>query len=210
MKDKRFWKSILLFLGGQSLLYFIIKFFQVDYHTFDMGIDNKIPFIPQFIIIYNLFYPFLFLCFLNIFNKDKVVYDKGIIAGIMGYLIANIIFLIYPVEMIRPDITNINMDILTKFILKLTYKFDNPAINCLPSIHCLFCFQSIYSTVNCNHLSKNKKIIISVIALLIIISVLFVKQHYVIDMIGAFIIFIIVNIIVELGYQRVYKNTNFR
>ena len=203
MKDKRFWKSIIAFLGGQVLLYTIIKLFQDNYHTFNMGIDNRIPFIPYFIYIYNMFYPFLFICFLNLFNKDKITYDKGIIAVIMGYLIANIIFIIYPVEMIRPDISNINMDDLTRFVVELTYKSDNPAINCLPSLHCLFCFQSIYSTIRCNNLGIIKKIIISIIALLIIISVLFVKQHYVIDMVVAFIIFIIINVIVELGYRKI-------
>jgi len=203
MKDKRFWKSIIAFLGGQVLLYTIIKLFQDNYHTFNMGIDNRIPFIPYFIYIYNMFYPFLFICFLNLFNKDKITYDKGIIAVIMGYLIANIIFIIYPVEMIRPDISNINMDALTRFVVELTYKSDNPAINCLPSLHCLFCFQSIYSTIRCNNLGIIKKIIISIIALLIIISVLFVKQHYVIDMAVAFIIFIIINVIVELGYRKI-------
>ncbi len=205
MNDKRFWKSILLLLGGQSLLYNIIKLFQSDYHVFNFGIDNSIPFIPQFIIIYNLFYPFLFITFLIVFNKDKKTYDKNIIAGIMSYLIDNIIFLLYHVEMIRPDITNINMDFITRFIIELTYKFDNPAINCLPSIHCLFCYQSIYSIIKCHNLNLKYKWILSIIAILIIVSILLVKQHYVIDMITAFIIFIVVNIIVNLGYK---KSTN--
>ena len=91
LKDKNFLTSILLLLGGQSFLYVFIKHFQFGFHTFEFSIDNKIPFVPQLVIIYNLFYPFLFLMFYRMFTKDKKAYDKAIIAGTIGYIICNII-----------------------------------------------------------------------------------------------------------------------
>ena len=206
-KDSRFWISIILFLGGQSFLYTITKYFQYNYHTFYFYLDDKIPFIPNgFIIVYNLFYPFLFLVFYYIFGKDKKTYDKAIIAAFIGYLICNLIFIIYPVEMIRPDISNLNIDPLSGWILHLTYKYDYPAINCFPSIHCLFCLQTIYSIIRSNNINIKDKILISILASMIIASIFFVKQHYLFDLFGAIIIFVICNIGVELLYDKLKKN----
>ena len=196
IKDKNFIISIILLLGGQGILFVLVKLFQSNYHVFNYYIDSKIPFIPYMIIIYNLFYPMIFISFYNIFNRDKDTYYKGITSGILGYIIADIIFLLYPVEMIRPDITNLNIDVINNFILQLTYKIDNPPINCFPSIHCIFCFQAIYSIIRCKN--YNYKYISIFILFLIIISTLLVKQHYVIDVLGALVVVIITNFIVYL------------
>lgn len=205
-KDKNFWISIMLFLGGQSLLYSALKYIQTDYHTFNFAIDSAIPFIPSgFIIIYNMFYPFLFFTFYYIYGKDKQTYDKGIIAAVIGYLICSIIFVLYPVEMIRPDITNLNIDWISQLVLNLTYFFDNPAINCFPSIHCLFCFQTIYTICKSKNITIKNKILTSIIALTIIATIFLVKQHYVIDMIAALIICILTNILVSLIYPLIIK-----
>ena len=206
-KDKKFWISIILFLGGQSFLYQTVKIFQTNYHTFDFAIDKAIPFIPAgVILVYNMFYPFLFFTFCYIFGKDKKAYDKGVIAAIIGYLICNVIFLIYPVEMIRPDITTLNMDWLSQTVLEITYKCDTPAINCFPSIHCLFCFQAIYTIIRSKNINKTKKILISLISLTIITSIFLVKQHYVVDMLAALAISIFANTLVELIYNKIKKN----
>lgn len=201
--NKKFITSIMLLLIGQGILFVVVKLFQSNYHTFNYIIDNKIPFIPQMIIIYNLFYPMIFISFYNIFNHDKDTYYKGIIAGILGFIIADIIFLTYPVVMIRPDIFNLNIDPINRFIIYLTYTLDDPAINCFPSIHCLFCFQAIYSTFKCSNYNNKYKIITIIILLLIALSTLLVKQHYLFDVIGAFIVCIITNLITTFIYKKI-------
>ncbi len=201
LKDKKFIFSIALLLGGQCLLYNCVKYFQTDYNTFNFSIDSKIPLIPPFIIIYNLFYPFMFCVLYHLFKKDKIEYDKAVIAGVIGYLVCNIIFLSYPVQMIRPDITNINTDWLSKYILNLTYHFDDPAINCFPSIHCLFCFQLIFSIIKSKKLPIRYKLGITFISLTIISSIFFVRQHYVIDMLAALVISIVCNIFIDVLYD---------
>ena len=206
LKDKKFLISIISLLVGQSILYVVVKHLQSGYNTFNYSIDGKIPLIPSFVIIYNLFYPFLFFVFFYLFKRDKITYDKAIIAGILGYLICNIIFIIYPVQMVRPDITNINTDWLSNLVLHLTYELDQPAINCFPSIHCLFCFQALYSTVRGKNIPLKYRIFVTFMALSIIASIFFVKQHYVIDMIAALIVFITCNVIVESIYNRIKKD----
>ena len=202
MKDKKFLLSMFIMLVVQLMTYMIVKLFQTNYHTFSFEIDNKIPFIPQVIIIYNLFYPAVFFAFYNVFNKDKDAFYKGIIAGTLGYIIAEIIFLIYPVEMIRPDITNLNIDPINNYIIQLTYKLDTPAINCFPSMHCVFCFNTIYTLFKAKNYNKTNKIIFITLLFMIIATTLLVKQHYIIDVIGALIIVIASSIISNVIYKK--------
>ena len=194
-KNTQFYISIFFMLVLQIITYALVKLFQTNYHTFNYSLDNKIPFIPQMIIIYNLFYPMIFITFHSIYKKDKQTFNKGIIAAIIGYIIADIIFIIYPVEMIRPDITNLHVDPITTFVITLTYNIDSPAINCFPSIHCIYCMNCIYTLIKTNNLNIRSKIIYIITLSLIILSVLLVKQHYIFDVIAALIIVIISNII---------------
>lgn len=196
LKNKKFLISISILLIGQAFFYWFLKFFQTNPHYLNFNIDQKIPFIPNFIYIYNTFYPFMFLTLFYLFKHDEKVYMKGIISGILGFLICDIIFLVYPTIMLRPPIPETNF--LTDFVLKVTFFFDTPALNCFPSIHCLFCFQIIYSFIFTKHIKLKKKIPVIIYSLLIIMSTVLVKQHYVVDIISALSICIIANLLVDI------------
>ena len=88
-----------------------------------------------------------------------------------------------------PEINNI--DVVTDFIIKATYFLDNPALNCFPSIHCLFCFQVILTTILSKNIKFKYKFLITIVSFLIIMSTVLVKQHYFLDILGALIICII-------------------
>ena len=116
----------------------------------------------------------------------------------------DIIFLFMPTIMYRPMTPN--YDPITNFVLWITYFFDEPPLNCFPSIHCLFCFQVVFSYIY-SKAKREKKAIIITIAFLIIISTLFIKQHFIYDVIAAFLVCIIANIlenILEI-YQKLKK-----
>ncbi len=204
IKDKNFLLTISFFMLLQPLIYFFIKYLQHNYHYINTTIDNLIPFCPYFIYIYNLFYFFTFFSFYYLFIHDKKKYYLSVIASISGTIICYIIYLIYPTIMIRPEINYSLLDSFTSLVLKVTYFFDNPAINCFPSIHCLYCFQIIISLILIKNIKTKNKIIISILALLIIISTFLVKQHYVYDIIGALVICIITNLIVFLTFKKSY------
>lgn len=196
IKDKKFLISCASLMLTQWLLYGLIKYLESDYHIIDFYLDKQIPFIGEFVYIYNTFYPFVFIALLYLYTKDKDTYIKGIIAGIIGFLISYIIFLVYPTIMIRPEIPQ-NLDFITKIVLKITYFFDEPALNCFPSIHCLFSYQVIISYL-LSSLNKKTKLIFTIYSLLVVISTLFIKQHYVFDAIGALAISLTVNLITNM------------
>ncbi len=196
--NKDFLISIFCLMGLQAIVYIFIKYLQFDYHSGLSTIDSIIPFVPHFIYIYNIFYPFVFIVLYYVFCNDKEKYYQGILAGVIGYLLSDIIFLVYPTIMIRPYVIYDKLDFLTGLIIKITYSIDNPPLNCFPSVHCLFCFQVIYTTVISRNIARNKKIIITLVSLLIALSTVLVKQHYFYDIFGAFIVFVLSNILVYI------------
>lgn len=194
VRDKKFIISIIILMGGQSFLFWLLKFFQTSPHYFNFVIDNKIPFLPEFVYIYNIFYPLIFVIYLILFNKDRDNYYEGIIAGTIGYIISDIIFILFPTQIIRYTIPD-RISKITTFVLNTTYLYDDPPLNCFPSIHCLFCFQAMFNVIRAKNLNKSTKTLIVIILILIIASTVLIKQHYFIDVIGAFVIFIISNLI---------------
>ena len=176
-------------------MYYGLKFFQSNPNYISYHLDDKIPFVGYFIYIYNCFYPFTLIALYYLYKKDEEAYFKGVISGTIGYLICDIIFMLFPTIMYRPIIPKISP--ITDLVIKLTFLYDNPPLNCFPSIHCLFSFQVIYSFLS-SHLSKRTKLVVTIIFLLIIISTLLVKQHYIFDVIAALLICIITNLIENL------------
>lgn len=194
--NKKFIISIIALMLLQAILYWSVKLFQIDYHYINATIDSKIPFIPQFVFIYDLFYPAVLLTMYYIFCKDRKNYYKGVIAGIIGYLVCDIIFICYPTIMNRPIVDYSTLDWFTGLVLKITYAADSPALNCCPSIHCLFCYQAIFSLCVSKKVKWKVKIPVSLFLFLIVLTTMLVKQHYFYDAVLAFIIFVIMNIIV--------------
>jgi membrane-associated phospholipid phosphatase len=194
-KNKKFLISISILLIGQAFLYWFLKLFQKDPIYISYYLDDKIPFLGRFVYIYNSFYPFVFLSLFLLYKNDDKAYYKGIISGVIGYLICDVIFICFPTIMYRPVIPSINP--FTDFIIKITFYYDNPPLNCFPSIHCLFCFQVIYSFIFSKS-NTRQKILITIYSLLVIVSTLFIKQHYIYDVISAFAVMLITNTLTDL------------
>ena len=204
-KNKHYFIGICIMMISQSFLFMILKLFQSNPVYLIHPLDDKIPFIAPFIYIYNLFYPAVMFSLYLLYKKDVETFDKAIIAGTIGYLICYTIYLLLPTIMYRPVIPS--FDPVTDLIIKITYFFDDPPLNCFPSIHCLFCFQAIYSyLITKKYKDHFQKIPLVIFLVLIILSTLFVKQHFVYDVLGSFIVCLFSNLIVEIFHlQKLMK-----
>ncbi len=191
-KERKFIISIVALMLGQGILYFSIKFFQGKPIYIDFYLDDKIPYWGWLVYAYNMFYPFCVIAFYFLFKGDERRYFKAIISCAMGIIICDAIFLYIPTIMYRPITPN--YDPFTNFVLKVTYFFDEPPLNCFPSIHCLFCFQVIMGYIG-SKCTLSKKAIMITCATIIILSTLFVKQHFIYDVIAAFLVCLMVNLI---------------
>lgn len=206
--NKSFIISMSILFLGNMFMYWFLKLFQGNPIYIDYYLDDKIPFWGWTVYIYDMFYPFSIISFILLYKKDQDAYYKGIIATIIGCIICYIIYLIIPTIMYRPEIPQ--YDALTNLVLKITYYFDDPPLNCFPSLHCVFCFQVMFTYFKSNYNVK-RKLFTAVIAILIVLSTLLVKQHYIFDVISALLICIIATIIVDLFkiYDRLKeKNKN--
>lgn len=202
MKNKKFIITITCFLVAQAFMYWFLKYFETNFHYINFYLDNKISVLEPFVYIYNSFYPFTILVFYFIYKNDEDRYVNTIIAGTIGFLICDLIFLLYPTAMIHNYIPS---HTLTGFILKLTYYFDEPALNCFPSIHCLFAFQTILSALLTKGINWKWKLLIFFYGLLIVVSTLFIKQHYIYDIFGALAVCLFSNFIVYIFRKFKFK-----
>ena len=109
-----------------------------------------------------------------------------LIATTASMVIANIIFILYP-STIERALFKVND--VASFVLNITYSLDTP-VNCLPSMHCMFCFTTIYGIIN-SKLSYRNKLFFCLYLVLIVFSTLFIKQHVIYDVILSFIISIV-------------------
>ena len=169
----------------QSLIYFITKLFQGNPVYLNNAIDDRIPFIPYFVIFYVMWYLFLILIPLLILKYNKKVFDKYIVVSIVYAILEGIIFILFPTTMNRQPL--VVTDIST-WIVDIIYKVDTPVCNLFPSAHCAFSILFIISILDVKEVKKEYKILIIISSLLIILSTVFIKQHVVVDVLGALLI----------------------
>ena len=202
--DKEFVVSILYSLVIPATFYFIVKLFQRNFHVILASIDNKIPFIPHFIYFYIFFFPFTIFVLYLIYKHDKKIYHSCIKATIIGLLITETIYLIYPTIIYRPAVDT-NVDLITRWLINTTYFIDTPAINCFPSIHALLCFQISCAIILCKNINFKYKVMVLIMTFLILLSTVLVKQHYFYDIIASFLIFTFSNVVLYFNNSKLLK-----
>ena len=183
---------IILVTSIENILYFLVKLLQKTPYLIGNTIDKKIPFIEYFVYFYVIWYLMLIIVPYIFYKNDKKDLIKYISLYSLCSITANIIFIIYPTIIERASIMP---NTITKQIVNLIYYFDTPALNCFPSMHCIVSFIFILIAIESKTMTKNKKIIITSLSTLVILSTLFIKQHVLYDVIGALIIVLIYSLI---------------
>ena len=146
-------------------------------------LDDKIPFIKEFILPYYFWFIYMALTFIYLGFVSKKDYFKFILLIFLNLLVSNIIYVSFPnVQHMRPNITG--NDIFS-FMVKYIYSTDTPT-DVFPSIHVAHSVGAYLALISCENF-KDKylyKILAFISMILISISTLFVKQHSVIDVMG--------------------------
>lgn len=171
-------------MGCNAFVYFISQFIIKDYHLIGSILDEKIPFVIEFILIYSIWYPLVIFTFFLLFKHNKEKYQKTKKAVLVSLVMAYICFFAYPTTIIRPEVNSFND--LFSLIAYISFKADNP-VNCFPSCHCLLSFDMIYALYKEKSINKYLRITLIILFILIIASTLLVKQHVIADVISAFI-----------------------
>ena len=194
LKNKKILMLILFLFIYQTSLYLIAKITPIEINVVGNAIDNKIPFIPQFIFAYISWYVMLFLVPYIFYKTNPKGFNKYYITTFLCITIGLFIYFFYPTTMYRADI---EFKSISEYLVNIIYKMDTPALNCLPSMHCVISFIFIYVSLTEKNLNIKYKVLLTIWSLLVIVSTLFVKQHVLVDVISAFILSLIVFVLVS-------------
>jgi membrane-associated phospholipid phosphatase len=169
------------------LTYFIVDRPIGNTHIVKTRLDERIPLVPEFSIPYLLFLPTLIgtILYAYISNTEFKQLAESII---VVYLLSYAFFIVYQTHVPRPKLAS--NDIYTNLV-RWIYKHDKP-YNCLPSTHSsgATILAVYYLTV-----SSSLGWIAAIFSLLIVLSTLFVKQHYVPDAISGVILGLVVSLL---------------
>jgi membrane-associated phospholipid phosphatase len=164
-------------------------------------VDEWIPFVDVFIIPYIIWYPFIFLTLAYICWKDRLTYWKVLSTMLVSMLVCYFIYFVFQTHVPRPEI---NGEGIFTMLVKMIYANDEP-YNAFPSIHSLTSFLMLYGIMKTKNINKTIGSLISITAILIIISTLFVKQHVILDAISAillgYVVYQVVEVVVTIGVR---------
>ena len=158
------------------------------FHIIHTAIDDMIPVVEVFIIPYALWLPYLVIGMISIAVRSRTISRITSYMLMAGMTLFIIISLVYPNALeLRahiPDRENIFMDLIIYL-----HAIDTPT-DVLPSLHV---YDALAVAAGLHMAFKDKKLLLvlsDILVVLIVLSTMFIKQHSIIDVISAFIMFI--------------------
>ncbi|MCR4704142.1 MAG: phosphoesterase [Saccharofermentans sp.] len=173
------------------------------FHIIHTAFDDMIPVIEVFIIPYALWLPYLVAGMIAIAIRSRVISRKTSYMLMSGMTLFIIISLAYPnaleLRTAIPDRDNIFM-----ICINYLHQIDTPT-DVLPSLHV---YDALAVAAGLHFAFRDKKVLIilsDILCLLITLSTVFIKQHSIIDVIAAFVIFLPVLILICFVIRPVKK-----
>ena len=137
---------------------------------------------PAFVYIYVLWFPLILLFPLALFQADPMAYARYQTAIRSGHRAEPPpVTSFYPTSFARPEASEYRFRPAMKLVFRGSYK----GLNCAPSMHCSICYLVLHFVGSTPGLPLAVAAIAAPIALGIVISTLFTKQHVVIDALSA-------------------------
>ena len=175
-----------------------------NFHVIHTAIDDMIPVVEVFIIPYALWLPYLVAGMIAIAIRTRKISRKTSYMLMAGMTLFIIISLVYPnileLRAAIPDRQNIFMD-----MINYLHSIDTPT-DVLPSLHV---YDAVVVAAGIHLAFPEKKVMLilsDLLTVLIVLSTVFIKQHSIIDVIAAFIIFIPVFIVICFVINPVKKS----
>lgn len=184
---KQDWKALLFFLSIPALGIFY-NFLNNSHRGAEIlvtDIDHSVPFLPIFVLPYIAWYAFVLFSIIYLCFKDRPNYYRTVAALNLSLIICYIIYFVYQTTVPRPDISG--YDSLFIPLVNIVYNMDKP-FNCFPSIHVVQAYVVMKGIHQSSSIQRGIKLVTNVMALLIIASTVFIKQHVILDIIGAVLV----------------------
>lgn len=155
----------------------VIGWLDLSFHSVMLPIDANIPLISFFIIPYVACFAYWFFGY-YLLVRERTYIKRIAITAALGGIICFVIFVLYPTHIDRPAIPDGGLIYL---LLKIVYAFDAPACNLFPSMH-VFCSWLFFIYARARRPARPWLIVFTLgFALLTCASVLFTRQHFIVD-----------------------------
>lgn len=174
-----FWPVFgLLFLGVERL------WIRDSYHPISCSLDNKIPFCEFFLIPYLFWFVFLIGMLTYTLFQEPPAFKKMMQFILITYTAAMVIYLVFPnCQELRP-VSFARDNFLTRLMADF-YQFDTNT-NVCPSLHVVGSIAVLLCAWHSRRFSSpGWRTAFTLTAILISISTVFLKQHSVLDVLGA-------------------------
>ena len=175
---KYIWVAIIYFIGYLPWYFGIQQRDMTGFHDVSVHLDHIIPFVPWFVDFYMYWFLFVFGTFLFVFFYDKNEWYKACAMMFGGMTICLIIFTIFP----------------------STFAY-RPAV--ITGTHVYNSIGCAIALIKSKRFKGNTKIKIFAIAsaIMITLSTMFIKQHSVLDALGAAVIAIVLYYVVYVRFD---------
>ncbi len=176
----------ILVIAVNCFVFYFTRFLTAGAYHYDVSIwlDAKIPFVPEFIMVYILAIGQWVLVLALAAREGKDFYYKATAAEMSSKVFVFLVFLLLPTSMERGEIQGNDLfDMLTRLI----YTLDAPN-NLFPSIHCLDSWVCLRVVCKMKTAPKWFQIANAVFSVLVFASVVLVKQHLFVDILGGILI----------------------
>lgn len=157
-------------------------------HILNTPLDHYIPFCPVFVIPYLLWFVFVGVVLVwFIFRGEEGEYralTRSLAAGCTLFIVISFVF--PNVQLLRPEVTG---DGVLEQLVRMIYAADTPS-NVFPSIHVFNAVACCIAVLRSKQLQKKRLLrgFTCVLTVLIVLSTMFMKQHTILDVIGALLL----------------------
>lgn len=174
------YSAAIICCGICSTLYFVTKYMGIgEHHNIESSLDKMIPFIPFWSSIYLLCYIFWAFNAILTAREGKETWYKFVAAYVLAELFCDLVFIVYPTTMPRPEVTGTG---IFDWTMKLIYSADLP-YNLLPSLHCMLSWLVTRYLIGSKKVPKWYQAVSVINCFLIFLSTLFTRQHVIVDIV---------------------------
>ena len=170
-----------------------------NYKIMHVALDDVIPFSEYFIVPYMIWFFYVSGAVLYFFFTDKQDYFRLCTFLFIGMTISMMICTFYPNGTDLRVEVDPNKNVFC-YLVQMIHNSDTPA-NVFPSIHVYNSVAAFSAIHTCKNLQKHKGIRTGsfILTTLIVLSTMFLKQHSIIDVCGAFLMAYVIHYLVY-GY----------
>lgn len=200
---------LLLYWPIHTVIYMILNKLtpSMNYHIMYSPTDDKIPFIEYFVLPYDLWFFYIAAVLIYFLWKNKKDYLRTSFMLITGMAVSTLICFIYPsMHELRPVVFE-RQNICVELV-KMLYETDEPAV-LFPSMHVLVsCLLAVSLwTAECMKGKTAARIAGTVLSVLICMATVFIKQHSILDVYFALILFVPICLVTYLFSRKARRRS---